>query len=135
MEIEPNIPTRKGPAEHFTGDAWIDMVAKPRPAPAPAVARLIAGMVRFAPGARTAWHTHALGQTLHVTQGIALVQARGHEAVDEWHWHGATEAATMTHLAMYQSIPENEEPAVAWGAQVTEAEYRTAHQAMEGMRH
>jgi quercetin dioxygenase-like cupin family protein len=75
------------------------------------------GIVRFAPGSRTAWHVHALGQTLRVTDGVALVQARGSEAVavhpgetvytppSEWHWHGATESKFMTHLALSETIP------------------------------
>jgi len=77
---------------------------------------MTAGVVRFAPGSRTAWHVHALGQTLRVTDGVALVQARGGEAVavhlgetvytppgpGEWHWHGATESNFMTHLCVAQ---------------------------------
>ena len=63
MEIEAAQPTTKGPVDRFTGDVWVDAVAAPRPAPS----RLSAGIVRFAPGARTAWHVHALGQTLRVT--------------------------------------------------------------------
>jgi quercetin dioxygenase-like cupin family protein len=77
MEIEAPQPTGKGPAERFTGDVWVDAVAQQRPQPH----RMAAGIVRFAPGARTAWHVHALGQTLRVTDGIALVQARGGQAV------------------------------------------------------
>jgi quercetin dioxygenase-like cupin family protein len=73
MEIEAPQPTGKGPAERFTGDVWVDAVAQQRPQPH----RMAAGIVRFAPGARTAWHVHALGQTLRVTDGTALVQARG----------------------------------------------------------
>ena len=69
MEIEPAQPTSKGPADRFTGDVWVDPITAPRPA----TSRLSAGIVRFAPGARTAWHVHALGQTLRVPDGIALV--------------------------------------------------------------
>jgi quercetin dioxygenase-like cupin family protein len=77
MEIEARQPTSKGPAERFTGDVWVDMVAQPRPLPH----RMTAGIVRFAPGSRTAWHLHVLGQTLRVTDGVALVQVRGGQAV------------------------------------------------------
>ena len=63
MEIEAAQPTTKGSVDRFAGDVWVDAVAAPRPAPS----RLTAGIVRFAPGARTAWHVHALGQTLRVT--------------------------------------------------------------------
>ena len=71
-------------------------------------------MVRFAPCARTAWHTHAMGQTLYVTEGIGLVQSRGGEVVvmrpgdtvhtppGEWHWHGAAPEHFMTHLALWE---------------------------------
>jgi quercetin dioxygenase-like cupin family protein len=93
------------------------MVAQPRPLPH----RMTAGIVRFAPGSRTAWHVHVLGQTLRVAEGIALVQARGGRAVavhpgetvntppGEWHWHGATEESFMTHLALSVTPPEGKD--------------------------
>src|ERR1700736_4876429 len=97
MEIEPKPPTAKGPDELFTGDVWIDADYS---GTAPSRARV--NTVRFSPGARTAWHSLALGQTLYVTDGIGLVQTRG-EAIteiregdimrtpaEEEHWHGAT---------------------------------------------
>ena len=71
MEILPKQPTVKGPAEWFTGDVHFNVVARS------ATARV--NTVRFAPCARTAWHSHAEGQTLHVTDGIGLVQSRGGE--------------------------------------------------------
>lgn len=138
MEIEPAIPTSKGPAERFTGDVWVDAVARARPAPA----RMSAALVRFAPRARTAWHVHALGQALRVTEGVALVQARGGDAVavypgqtvytppGEWHWHGATATCFMAHLALSESIPESEGSTVTWGDHVTDQEYQTAHDAI-----
>ncbi len=70
MEVEARQPSGKGPAERFTGDVWVDPVAQPRPLPH----RMTAALVRFAPGSRTAWHVHALGQTLRITDGIALVK-------------------------------------------------------------
>src|SRR5215216_1742708 len=103
MEIETASRPAKGQAERFTGDVWVDVFAQPRPQPH----RMTAGIVRFAPRARTAWHVHALGQTLRVTDGIALVQASGGPAVavhagetvytppGEWHWHGAAESTFM----------------------------------------
>lgn len=140
MEIEPRQPTSTGPSERFTGDVWVDFVVQPRPSPH----RMTAGIVRFAPGSRTAWHVHALGQTLRVTDGIALVQARGGRAVavhpgetvytpsGEWHWHGATEDSFMTHLALSESVPEEEGPPVTWGDHVTDIEYQAAHQGIRG---
>jgi quercetin dioxygenase-like cupin family protein len=139
MEVEARQPSGKGPAERFTGDVWVDPVAQPRPLPH----RMTVALVRFAPGSRTAWHVHALGQTLRVTDGIALVQARGAEAVavqagetvytppGEWHWHGATNDTFMTHLALSET-PEEEGPAVTWGDHVTDTAYQAAHQALRG---
>ena len=93
--------------------------------------------VRFAPCARTAWHTHACGQTLHVTDGIGLVQSRGGEVVvmrpgdtvytppGEWHWHGAAPTHFMTHLAMWEAPdPASGQAETEWGEHVTDDEYR-----------
>ena len=73
MDVDPRKPTVKNPPEQFTGDVWLDPIASPRDQGE----RMTVARVRFAPGARTAWHSHALGQTLHVTQGVAWVQSRG----------------------------------------------------------
>ena len=128
MEIQARQPTAKAPAETFTGDAWIDVIAKGEDP-----SRIRVSVVRFAPGARNAWHVHAVGQTVHVTEGIGRMQARGGKIVEvhpgdtihtppgEWHWHGATPDRFMTHIAMWeapQSGPETE-----WGDQVSDAEY------------
>jgi 4-carboxymuconolactone decarboxylase len=140
MEVEARQSSGKGPAERFTGDVWVDPIAQPRPLPH----RMTAALVRFTPGSRTAWHVHALGQTLRVTDGIALVQARGAEAVavhpgetvytppGEWHWHGATDDTFMTHLALSETVPDEEGPAVIWRDHVTDTEYQAAHQALRG---
>jgi quercetin dioxygenase-like cupin family protein len=64
-------PTSKGPAEWFTGEVWFDVISRGEEP-----SRMRANSVHFAPGARTAWHRHAVGQTLHVTEGVGLVQAR-----------------------------------------------------------
>lgn len=86
-------------------------------------------MVRFAPGARTAWHSHGLGQNLLIVEGIALIQARGGEIVEahpgdviwspagEEHWHGAAPDQFMTHLALWETDE------VAWLEHVTDTEY------------
>jgi len=123
MEIQPRKPTFTGPADWFTGDVWIDPIAQGREP-----SRLAVIAVHFTPGARTAWHSHSLGQTLYVTEGEGLVQSRGepivpigpgdvvHTPVDEWHWHGATPEHFMSHLSMTEGDAE-------WGEHVTDAEY------------
>ena len=124
MEIVPKQPSVKGPADFFTGDVWIDAVARGRDQ-----SRLNVATVRFSPGARTAWHSHQLGQTLYVTEGRGLVQSRGQSAVEirpgdvvytpdgEEHWHGATPDHFMVHLSMTEGDAH-------WGDHVAEAEYR-----------
>ena len=128
MEIVAKQPTTKAPAERFTGDAWFDVIARGE-----GPSRLRVNVVRFAPGARNAWHSHAVGQTLHVTEGRGLIQARGgevttispgdtiHTPPGEWHWHGATPDHFMTHLAMWEAPEQG--PETQWGAQVTDDEY------------
>jgi quercetin dioxygenase-like cupin family protein len=123
MELLPKKSSAKGPAEWFTGDVWIDAIARGQ-----APSRMAVSAVHFTPGARTAWHAHTLGQTLYVTEGEGLVQSRGepvvtirpgdivHTPSDEWHWHGATSDNVMTHL----SITEGD---AHWGEHVTDAEY------------
>jgi quercetin dioxygenase-like cupin family protein len=98
--------------------------------------RLRVAMVRFSPRSRTAWHRHAAGQTLHVTEGIGLVQARGGEVVvmrpgdtvytppAEWHWHGAAPGHVMNHLAMSDGTGDPAVPDVEWGEHVTDDQYR-----------
>jgi quercetin dioxygenase-like cupin family protein len=124
MDVQPKKPTAKGPAEWFTGDVWIDtIVAGDDDAP------LNVGAVHFSPGARTAWHSHAGGQTLYVTEGRGRVRSRGEAPVElrpgdvhvtpdgHEHWHGAADDHLMSHLSITQG------PAT-WGDQVTDAEYR-----------
>ncbi len=120
MQVQPKKPSAKGPADWFTGDVWIDPIAE-----AQAPSRLAVSAVHFTPGARTAWHSHSLGQTLYVTEGEGLVQSRGepivaigpgdvvHTTADEWHWHGATPDRFMTHLSMTEGDIE-------WGEHVTD---------------
>jgi len=103
--------SRPGPAAYFTGRVRLDPLHRPE-----APARAIALSVTFEPGARTAWHTHPLGQTLIVTQGIGRVQRAGggiHEirpgdvvwfAPGERHWHGAARDVAMTHIAIQEEL-------------------------------
>lgn len=131
MEIQPKQPTGKGPAETFTGDVWVDAIANGKDP-----SRVRVNAVRFSPGARSAWHSHALGQTLYVTDGAGLVQSRGGDIVtiragdviythpDEWHWHGATPTDFMAHLSITEGVGDSQKSETDWGAQVTDAEYR-----------
>ena len=130
MEIEPKHPTIKGSADTFTGDVWLDPIAVRKPEPS----RMVVSRVRFAPGARTAWHSHAVGQTLHVTQGVALLGSRDGTVLratpgqtvytppGEQHWHGATEDDFMEHLAMWEDGPDG--PSATWFEHVGEGDYQ-----------
>ena len=123
-----SIDTAKGPADWFTGDVYIDAVVA-----TPAPGRTQANLVHFTPGARTAWHTHPLGQTIYVTEGVGLCQRRGGPVEeirpgdrvffepDEDHWHGAAPNRFMVHLAVNEADPQHS--AVSWGEHVTDAEY------------
>jgi quercetin dioxygenase-like cupin family protein len=129
MTVQPTPPTTKGPAGWFTGDVYIDAVVRGE-----APSRVRVSAVRFTPGARTAWHAHALGQTLYVTEGHGLVQSRGssaqgiragdvvHTPADEWHWHGAAPDHFMSHLSITEA-PDDARPEADWGPHVTDAEY------------
>ena len=111
MQLEPKPPTAKGPAGMFTGDVFMDAIVKGEEP-----SRVRVNAVRFTPGARTAWHSHAVGQTLYVTEGRGRIQARGGEMSEirpgdiistpsgEWHWHGAAPHTFMTHLAVQQAV-------------------------------
>ena len=132
MEItRRGLATLKGPDDWFTGDVYIDPVAA-----APAPGRVQANLVHFTPGARTAWHTHPLGQTIYVTEGIGLAQRRGGPieviragdrvffAPDEDHWHGAAPDRFMAHIALNEV--DDEHAAADWGEKVTDEEYSAA---------
>jgi len=128
MEFLKRQPTVKAPAETFTGDAWFDVIVRGEGA-----SRIRVSLVRFAPGARNAWHSHAVGQTLHVTEGRGLIQARGgdvteigpgdtiHTPPGEWHWHGAAPDHFMTHVAMWEAPGDG--PEAEWGDLVSDDEY------------
>lgn len=120
-------PSVKGPSGWFTGAVRIDS-----PFGAEAPGRLFGASVTFEPGARTAWHTHPLGQTLIVTAGCGLVQRKGGPieeirpgdivwiAPGEKHWHGAAPATAMTHIAMVEALDGGSSD---WLEHVTDEEY------------
>ncbi|MFE4683949.1 cupin domain-containing protein [Streptomyces sp. NPDC056721] len=109
MELLKQQPTIKAPGDWFTGDVWFDInYSGEEPS------RMGMNMVRFLPGARTDWHHHAVGQTLHVVSGIALIGTRDGTILEahpgqtvtcppgEEHWHGATPDRFMEHLALWE---------------------------------
>ena len=120
-------PSRLASSEYFTGRVWQDPVVE-----APDPARVRALRVSFEPGARTAWHTHPLGQTLHVLSGVGLVGLRGEaprviQAGDtvwippgEEHWHGAGPETAMCHLAIQEAL---EGRVAEWLEHVSDADY------------
>jgi quercetin dioxygenase-like cupin family protein len=121
-------PSGKGPADWFTGTVRIDPLFD-----APAPTRAVVASVTFEPGARTAWHTHPLGQTLIVTAGCGWVQREGGPVEEmrpgdviwfspgEKHWHGATATTAMTHIAIQEKLDGK---AVDWMEQVGDEQYR-----------
>ncbi|MBN9445541.1 MAG: cupin domain-containing protein [Bosea sp.] len=121
-------PSGKGPAEYFTGQVRIDPLFNP-----PDPARIATAHVTFEPGARTAWHTHPLSQTLIVTAGCGWAQREGGPVEEiragdvvwfppgERHWHGATAATAMSHIALQERLDGE---TVKWLDHVTEEQYR-----------
>jgi quercetin dioxygenase-like cupin family protein len=130
MEIRPQQSTAKGPAEWFTGDAWLDPVYFGEE---PSRARV--NVVRFSPGARTAWHSHTLGQTLYVTDGVGRIQSRGAEIVEmhagdvvrtppaEEHWHGAAPDRFLVQFSITEGTGGPMATETLWGPHVSDAEY------------
>ena len=122
--------TKQASADYFTGTVWQDPIVE-----APDPARIRALRVAFEPGARTAWHHHPLGQTLHVTNGLGLVALRGaapsliRPGDTVWippgveHWHGATAEVGMTHLALQEALDGS---VATWLEQVSDADYALA---------
>jgi quercetin dioxygenase-like cupin family protein len=120
-------PSRRGEAENFTGTVRFDPLFE-----ALAPGRVVTFNVTFEPGARTAWHTHPLGQTLVVTSGCGLVQRWGGPVEEvrpgdvvwtpasEKHWHGAKPSTAMTHIAIYEKL---EGKSVDWMEKVSEEQY------------
>ncbi|MEW2417527.1 cupin domain-containing protein [Streptomyces sp. NPDC046866] len=124
MELRTRPATAKLPEKMFTGDAWADVIHRGEEP-----SRMRANAVHFAPGARTAWHSHGIGQTLYIVEGIALIQSRGGQILEahpgqviwtppgEEHWHGAAPNHFMTHIALWEGDD------VDWLDHVTDAEY------------
>lgn len=130
VHIQEVKATRAGSSEMFTGTVYIDEITD-RNIPS----KMRVNTVRFSPGSRTAWHSHALGQTLRVTEGLGRAQARGGEVITirpgdtvytppgEWHWHGAARDNFMIHLAIWEAPESGAES--EWGELVTDKEYLT----------
>lgn len=131
MELTSVGVTTKGPAERFTGDVYVTSVKTPTPP-----SRLVAAQVRFTPGARTNWHSHAVGQTLHVTEGVGYVVNRAGQVLTvragdtvwtppgEEHWHGGAAEHVMCHLALLEAVEDGD--ATTWLEPVSDADYREA---------
>jgi quercetin dioxygenase-like cupin family protein len=131
MDIKPagSVPTRRASPDYFTGTVWQDAIIE-----APEPARVRALRVSFEPGARTHWHTHPLGQTLHVLSGVGRAQSWGGPvrviragdsvwfAPGEKHWHGASPEVAMVHLAIQEADGGT---TVDWMEPVSEADYMT----------
>ncbi len=123
-------PSQQAPVEHFTGTVRLDPLFSPTEP-----ARTSGASVSFEPGARSAWHTHPLGQVLIVTAGCGIVQCEGEPAKlirpgdvvrcppGEKHWHGATATTAMTHIAIQEALDGK---AVNWLENVTDEQYRSA---------
>ncbi len=124
-----SVASARGPAEWFTGTVRIDRLFSPH-----APARAAGASVTFEPGARTAWHTHPLGQTLIITSGCGRVQKEGGPVEEvrpgdvvwfspgEKHWHGASPTAAMTHIAIQEQL---EGKVVDWLEPVSDEQYRS----------
>ena len=123
-----SLPTRKASSEYFTGNVWQDPIIE-----ADDPARVRALRVSFEPGARTAWHIHPLGQTLHVISGVGLMGLRNEapqliKAGDtvwippgEEHWHGASATNSMTHIAIQEALNGS---VAEWLDKVSDSEYQ-----------
>jgi quercetin dioxygenase-like cupin family protein len=130
MELIPINTTAKTPAERFTGDVYLTMIKTPTPP-----SRLVASLVRFTPGARTNWHSHEVGQTLHCTEGAGYVVNRAGQVIvlragdtawtppGEEHWHGATADNFLSHLALLEAGEQGD--GTTWLEPVSDEDYRT----------
>lgn len=128
-------PTQKSSSDWFTGTVWQDPIVE-----APEPARVRAVKVIFEPGARTAWHTHPLGQTLHLISGVGLIGLRDdHPKIinagdtvwippNEEHWHGATPTNSMTHIAIQESMNGS---VANWLEKVADSEYNSLYLSLQ----
>lgn len=130
QQIEPARPTLKNPAAQFAGDVWLDLIAAPHTDDQ----RMTVAIVKFAPGARTAWHSHARGQYLRVTQGVARFGTRDGKVIDvhpgqtiycppnEEHFHASAESTFMEHIAMLEN---GDDPATTtvWLEHITDEDF------------
>jgi quercetin dioxygenase-like cupin family protein len=134
VELLPVRPAVKTPAERFTGDVYLTPIVN-----GTGPSRMSVSLVRFTPGAHTNWHSHAVGQTLHVTEGVGLVGTRDGRVLrihagetvlcppGEEHWHGAGADTFMSHLAMLEAEPDGSDP-TTWLEPVTDEYYATANE-------
>jgi quercetin dioxygenase-like cupin family protein len=132
MELQPVRPTTKGPAQTFTGDVYVTPIYNGQEP-----SRMTVALVRFTPRARTNWHSHAVGQTLHITEGVGLVGIRDGSVVrvhagetvvcpsGEEHWHGAAADTFLSHLAMLEALPDGGDP-TTWLEPVTDEQFQEA---------
>lgn len=132
MQITRNsLHTSLGSRDWFSGSVYLDTIATPSGS-----SRISASSVHFTPGARTAWHTHANGQTIWVLEGVGVCQRRGGPVElirpgdsvffepGEEHWHGAHPSRFMTHIAMFDV--DDDGSVATWGDHVTDEEYSAA---------
>ena len=129
--------SENGRPDWFTGPVWLDEIAV-----GVAPSNLRVHSITFSPGARTAWHTHPLGQALHVLSGVGRVQRQGEPVREirpgysvwiepgERYWHGASPAHVFVHLAVQEATPDGEE--ASWFEHVTEEEYNAPPKAIGG---
>jgi quercetin dioxygenase-like cupin family protein len=122
-----SVPSRRGPGDYFTGTVWQDPIVE-----APEPARHRSNVVSFDPGARTAWHTHPLGQTLYVVAGCGRAQTAGGPVQEiragdviwippgERHWHGAGPETSMTHISIQEALDGKH---IEWMEKVSDEEY------------
>ena len=130
MELRPVNPTAKTPARNFTGDVYLTPIYN-----GTEPSRMTVALVRFTPGAHTNWHSHAVGQTLHVVEGVGLVGTRDGSVLriragdtvvcppGEEHWHGAAADTFMSHLAMLEAPADGGEP-TSWLEPVSADRYQ-----------
>jgi quercetin dioxygenase-like cupin family protein len=121
-------PSKRGPADYFTGEVWLDEITPPASGSDVRTLR-----VTFTPGARTAWHTHPHGQLLRILSGVGRVQKAGEPVVEvhpgdvvwfapgERHWHGAAPNRIMCHLAVQRA--DDSGATTTWQEHVTDADY------------